>query len=71
MLYAGVNGLLDDIPVESVKKFQEDFLSMLRDHHPDVLQSLGKEIKPEFEEKLKRLVSTMKDSKKYSACSAL
>ena len=66
MLYAGVNGLLDEIPVDQVKKFQTDFLGMLQSQHPDVLEALSKEIKPEVEEKLKRLVSLVKDQKRYS-----
>ncbi len=68
ILYAAVNGLLDDIPVESVKAFQDDLLKLLREKHFDVLQTLSKEITPEAEEKLKRLVATVKDSnKKYSS----
>ena len=67
ILYAGTNGLLDDVPVESIKAFQSDFLTMLREKHPDVLQTLSKEITPEVEEKIKRLVGTLKDQKRYSA----
>ncbi|NOS67584.1 MAG: F0F1 ATP synthase subunit alpha [Candidatus Peribacteraceae bacterium] len=69
ILYCGVNGLLDDVPVEQVKKFQNDLLTMLRDQHFDVLQTLSKEITPDVEEKLKRLVSTLKDQKHYSSAS--
>jgi F-type H+-transporting ATPase subunit alpha len=67
ILYCGVNGLLDEVPVEKVKEFQDDLLKLLRDKHFDVLQTLSKEITPDAEEKLKRLVSTLKDSKRYSS----
>ncbi len=65
ILYCGVNGLLDDIPAEKVKDFQAEFLTLLRGKHMDVLETLGKEITAEVEEKLKRLVGTFKDSKNY------
>jgi F-type H+-transporting ATPase subunit alpha len=32
VIFAGVNGLLDDIPVESVTKFEEEFLRFIRDN---------------------------------------
>ncbi|MSR87270.1 F0F1 ATP synthase subunit alpha [Candidatus Peribacteria bacterium] len=67
ILYAAVNGLLDDVAVDQVKKFQDDFLRALRDKHPDVLQTLSKEITPEVEEKVKRLASTMKEQKHYQS----
>ncbi len=66
ILYAGVNGLLDDIPVEKVKQFQDDFLRVLREQHFDVLETLSSQITPEVEEKVKRLASTVKDQKRYS-----
>ena len=69
ILYCGVNGLLDDIPVEKVKQFQQDFLTLLRDKHVDVLQTLSKEITPEVEEKLKRLAGTVQEQKRYSLAS--
>ncbi len=69
ILYAGVNGLLDDVPVEKVKQFQEDFLRVLRAQHFDLLQVLSKEITPDAEEKLKRLASSVKDQKRYSSAS--
>ena len=32
VIYAGVNGLLDDIPVEAITRFEEEFLRYLRDN---------------------------------------
>ena len=64
ILYAAVNGLLDTIPVEKVKQFQEELLKVLREKHFDVLTTLSSAITPEVEEKLKRLVGTLKDSQR-------
>ena len=56
ILYAGVNGYFDAIPVASIKEFQQQFLTMMRTKHFDVLESLRTEISKETEEKLKRLI---------------
>ena len=56
LLYAGVNGYFDAIPVASIKEFQQQFLTMMRTKHFDVLESLRTEISKETEEKLKRLI---------------
>ncbi len=66
ILYVGVNGLADDVPVKEIKDFEANLLCMLRDQHYDVLQTLDKELKPEAEETLKRLVETLKAQKGYS-----
>ncbi|OGJ58226.1 F0F1 ATP synthase subunit alpha [Candidatus Peribacteria bacterium RIFCSPHIGHO2_01_FULL_51_9] len=70
MLYAGVNGHLDDIPVDRVKDFEQRFLTFLRTKHYDLLEILGKEITKEAEEKLKRLIHFFKEEHGFSAPSA-
>jgi len=60
VLYAGVNSLLDDIPVDQVRRFERDFIDFLRKKHPQVLKEITAEIKPETEETLKRLLQTFK-----------
>jgi F-type H+-transporting ATPase subunit alpha len=42
ILYCGTKGLLARVPVESVKKFEEDYLAYLDKNHRDVLDALGK-----------------------------
>ena len=59
-LYAGINGFLDDIPVDQVKQFEKEFTSFLIKKHPVVLEALSLEIKPEVEENLKRLLDAFK-----------
>ncbi len=66
-LYAGINGYLDDIPVSKVKEFQGALLETLRVQHFDVLETLDMELKPDAEEKLKRLLSSLKTQKGYAA----
>ncbi len=40
VLFAAVNGYLDDLPVEHVKKFEDEFLSYMREKHLDVLKTV-------------------------------
>jgi F-type H+/Na+-transporting ATPase subunit alpha len=40
IIYLGTNGLLQKVPVDKVKEFEEDFLLSLEQNHPDVLQTL-------------------------------
>jgi len=41
ILYCGMKGLLSKVPVENVKKFEEDYLAYLETNHKDVLNALG------------------------------
>jgi F-type H+-transporting ATPase subunit alpha len=41
ILYCGMKGLLSKVPVENVKKFEEDYLAYLEMNHKDVLNALG------------------------------
>ncbi|MEJ2324578.1 MAG: F0F1 ATP synthase subunit alpha [Nitrospirota bacterium] len=40
VLFAGTSGALDDVPVESLKKFEEEFLRFMRDAKSDVLAAV-------------------------------
>ncbi|MDD4286763.1 MAG: F0F1 ATP synthase subunit alpha [Candidatus Peribacteraceae bacterium] len=60
VLYAGVNSLLDDVPVDQIRRFEREFVAFLRNKHPQVLRELTAEIKGDTEETLKRLLSTFK-----------
>jgi F-type H+-transporting ATPase subunit alpha len=56
LLYLGVHGLLEDVPVQDVQTFAEDFTSHLREKHYDLLQVFATDFGKEDEEKLKRLL---------------
>jgi F-type H+-transporting ATPase subunit alpha len=40
VIYAGVNGYLDVLPVARVRAFEEGLLGLLRSQHADVLASI-------------------------------
>ncbi|MBI3332157.1 F0F1 ATP synthase subunit alpha [Candidatus Peregrinibacteria bacterium] len=65
MLYAGVNGYFDDVPVDQVKSFESKFLAFLREKHYDLLQVISKEITKEAEESLKRLIASFKKDRGF------
>ena len=41
MLYCGVHGLLHDVPVESVRQCQDQFLDQLRSQHQNIIDTLA------------------------------
>jgi F-type H+-transporting ATPase subunit alpha len=40
VIYAGVNGYLDPIPVNRVRAFEDGLLSLLRNKNPDILNAI-------------------------------
>ncbi len=62
VLYVGVNGYLDDIPLNQVKRFEEEWLNTLRVEHKDLLEELEmkKEITEQIEEKIKKAIKDFK-----------
>ena len=63
VIYAGVNGYLDDLPLESVKKFEREFLEFMRKEHPEILKDIveTKDLTKENEERLKKAISEFKE----------
>jgi len=51
IIFVGDEGLLDDIPIEFVKRFEAEFLSFMDTDYPDIVRQLGE--KKEFDEQLK------------------
>ena len=58
VIYAGVNGYLDDIEVNQVHAFEEGLLSVMRNEHKDVLEAIRdkKALDDEIKSKLKAAV---------------
>ncbi len=58
VIYAGVNGYLDQHPVSAVRGFEEGLLRHMRDKHAEVLESIRteKEISEKTEDKLRSAV---------------
>jgi F-type H+-transporting ATPase subunit alpha len=42
VIYAGVNGYLDPIPVERVRAFEEGLLNLVRTKNADILEDIRK-----------------------------
>ncbi len=58
LIYAGVNGHLDNVPVAKILQWEADFLSHLRNNESDLLASIDKEgqVTKEIDAKLKEVV---------------
>ncbi len=64
ILYAGVNGYLDDVPPEKVKEWEEKFHEYLKTEPSRVLEDISKEkdLTPTIEEKLKSVIADFKST---------
>jgi len=62
ILYAAINGYIDDVPVEKVRAFETDFHRFMEANHPEIVGAIAKEkeITPETEEKLKTAIDEFK-----------
>lgn len=63
VIYVGVNGYLDDIEVDKVRKFEKEFLQFLKSTHKDILDAIREEksISDENDEKLKKAINEFKE----------
>ena len=64
VIYAGVNGYLDALPVNKVRDFEDGLLRLVRESHADILDSIRteKEISNAVGEKLKTVVASFAKS---------
>ena len=62
VIYAGINGFLDDVPVSDVKEFVVKLRSYIRTSVPQFISSIQseKKLSPENEETLKKAISEIK-----------
>ncbi len=68
-IYAGVNGFLDDVPVDKVQQFEADLLHHIQQNHPDLkkeVTTIGK-IDDKVGGRLKEIISTFKQKMGYGA----
>lgn len=63
MLYAGVNAMLDDIPVAEVRAFLAGLIETLKAKHAALLQTLSRELPKEAEEELKKAIMDHRERK--------
>ncbi|MDI6632218.1 MAG: F0F1 ATP synthase subunit alpha, partial [Thermoanaerobacteraceae bacterium] len=62
VIYVAVNGYLDDLPVDKVRDFENEFLKYMRTQQAGILESIRTEmeIKPETDAKLKSAIEEFK-----------
>ncbi len=67
ILYAAINGYLDDIPVDKVTAFETNFHQFMEANHPKIGERIAKEkeITAETEEALKAAIPEFKQSRTY------
>src|SRR5690349_1791176 len=66
-IFAGVNGFLDDVPVDQVQQFEADFLRYVQQHHPDLkkeIVSISK-IDDKVRDRLTEIIATFKQKMGY------
>ena len=58
IIYAGVRGYLDEVPIAQIQRFERDLVLHVRSEHADLLEAIRKsnQLTPESEEKLKSLL---------------
>jgi len=64
VIYAGVNGYLDKLPLDKVRPFEDALLTAMRAKSPDVLEAIRSsgDLTREVEAKLKTAVDAYADS---------
>ncbi|PWY89279.1 ATP synthase F1, alpha subunit [Aspergillus heteromorphus CBS 117.55] len=64
LIFAGVNGFLDNIPVASILQWETDILAHLKSNHPEIQETIEKEgqVSKELEAKLKETISAFNKS---------
>lgn len=62
MLYAAINGFMDELPKEKVGEFEKEYISFLEKRHQDILESIVKtnDLESAVEEKLKKAIEEFK-----------
>ena len=64
LIYSGINGLLDSVPVNKVLQWEADFLAHLRSNESDMLAQIDREgaLSKDLEAKLKEVASSFTKS---------
>jgi F-type H+-transporting ATPase subunit alpha len=64
LIFAGVNGFLDQVPVNKILQWEADFLAHLKTNESDLLATIDKEgaISKDLEARLKDVVSSFTKS---------
>jgi F-type H+-transporting ATPase subunit alpha len=62
IIFAGVNGYLDDMPAEWVRPFEREFLPFVREYYPEIVHEIEttKDFTAETEQKMHKAVQDFK-----------
>ena len=66
-IYTGVNGFLDNVPVDKIREFEQDLVAYIKEKHPTIRDEVKskKKIDDEFGSQLKQIITDFKKSKGY------
>jgi F-type H+-transporting ATPase subunit alpha len=64
VIFAGTNGFADEVPIESMRQWEQDMVKFLDASYPEIGKDIGnaKRITPETEQKLRDALSTFKST---------
>ena len=67
VVYAGVNGFLDDVPITKVTSFEQAFIKFMNTNHPEIGKSIREteDLPPDAEGKLKAAIEEFKKTVPY------
>ena len=71
VIFAGVNGFIDDVPVKKIREFEQGFLRFIKEKHQSVREEVvsKKKIDDELSARLQAIITEFKNSKEYSQVS--
>ncbi len=66
-IYAGVNGFIDNVPVNKIREFEQDLMAYIKEKHATIRDEVKskKKIDDEFGGQLKHIITEFKKSKGY------
>jgi len=64
IIYTAINGYIDELPIDVVKRFEDEFLAFLKNTYPEILKEIKetKELSPANEENLKKAIVEFKEN---------
>jgi F-type H+-transporting ATPase subunit alpha len=68
-IYAGVNGFLDDVPMDKIRAFEEELIRYVGEQHPEIKKELAAKPKIDdaFSSQLKQIITAFKQKMGYGA----
>ncbi len=66
-IFAGVNGFIDNVPVDKIREFEQDLIAYVKEKHATIRDEVKskKKIDDEFGGQLKQIITEFKKSKGY------